>query len=137
MLNSIESFTGVGLAILKPPAAEDVENARSAFLKRQRQKRPRKKKKQDVFGGQIMNLTIGGGKKSKLRSGDVVGAISSIDGVDGKTDIGAIDIRESITYVEILNGKGALVLEELPKRTMKGKYRKVHQTRERVGTIIK
>lgn len=31
MLNSIESFTGVGLAILKPPAAEDVENARSAF----------------------------------------------------------------------------------------------------------
>lgn len=58
-------------------------------------------------------------KKSKLRSGDVVGAISSIDGVDGKTDIGAIDIRESITYVEILNGKGALVLEELPKRTMK------------------
>lgn len=48
MLNSIESFTGVGLAILKPPAAEDVENARSAFLKRQRQKRPRKKKKQDV-----------------------------------------------------------------------------------------
>lgn len=137
MLNSIESFTGVGLAILKPPAAEDVENVRSAFLKRQRQKRPRKKKKQDVFGGQIMNLTIGGGKKSKLRSGDVVGAISSIDGVDGKTDIGAIDIRESITYVEILNGKGALVLEELPKRTMKGKYRKVHQTRERIGTIIK
>ena len=137
MLNSIESFTGVGLAILKPPAAENVENARSAFLKRQRQKRPRKKKKQDVFGGQIMNLTIGGGKKSKLRSGDVVGAISSIDGVDGKTDIGAIDIRESITYVEILNGKGALVLEELPKRTMKGKYRKVHQTRERIGTIIK
>ena len=39
--------------------------------------------------------------------------------------------------MEILNGKGALVLEELPKRTMKGKYRKVHQTRERVGTIIK
>ena len=70
-------------------------------------------------------------KKSKLRSGDVVGAISSIDGVDGKTDIGAIDIRESITYVEILNGKGALVLEELPKRTMKGKYRKVHQDKRK------
>ena len=67
MLNSIESFTGVGLAILKPPAAEDVENARSAFFKRQRQKRPRKKKKQDVFGGQIMNLTIGGGKKIEVK----------------------------------------------------------------------
>ena len=32
MLNSIESFTGVGLAILKPPAAEDVENAAVLFL---------------------------------------------------------------------------------------------------------
>lgn len=53
-----------------------------------------------------MNLTIGGGKKSKLRSGDVVGAISSIDGVDGKTDIGAIDIRESITICGDFKWKG-------------------------------
>ena len=135
MLGTIEKFTGVALTIKEAPSAEEVEQARASFLKRQRQKRPRRKKKQDVFGGQIMCLTIGGGKKSKIRSSDVVGAISSIDGVDGKTDIGAIDIRESITYVEILNGKGALVLEQLPKRTMKGKYRKVHQTKERIGTI--
>ena len=81
MLNSIESFTGVGLAILKPPAAEDVENARSAFFESVSVRSVRAKRRSRMcFGGQIMNLTIGGGKNSKLRSGDVVGAISSIDG---------------------------------------------------------
>ena len=135
MLAAIEKFTGVNVTIKDAPNANDVEEMKEAFLKRQRQKRPRKKKKQDVFGEQLMCLTIGGGKKSKIRSGDIVGAVSSIEGIDGKSDIGAIDIRESITYVEILNGKGNLVLEELPKRTLKGKYRKVQQTRDRITTV--
>ena len=38
MLNSIESFTGVGLAILKPPAAEDVENAKASASEASAQK---------------------------------------------------------------------------------------------------
>ena len=76
-----------------------------------------------------MKLTIGGGRKSKLRTCEVVGTICGIEGVNGKEDIGVIDIRDSITYVEILNGKGNLVLNELPKRTMKGKCRKVSKSK--------
>ena len=45
------------------------------------------------------------------------------------SDIGIIDIRESLTYVEILNGKGAMVLECLQTRPIKGKIRKVRKTR--------
>ena len=40
-----------------------------------------------------------------MRSGDIVGAVCSIEGVDAE-DIGIIDIRESLTFVEILNRKG-------------------------------
>ena len=39
-----------------------------------------------------------------MRSGDIVGAVCSIEGVDAE-DIGIIDIRESLTFVEILNRK--------------------------------
>ena len=44
-------------------------------------------------------------------------------------DIGIIDVRESLTYVEILNGKGSHVLESLQDKPIKGKIRKVRTTR--------
>ena len=59
-----------------------------------------------------------------MRTGDIVGTICSIDGVEAE-DIGIIDIRESLTYVEILNRKGPMVLEQLQTKTIKGKVRKV------------
>ena len=37
--------------------------------------------------------------------------------------------RESLTYVEILNGKGSHVLESLQDKPIKGKIRKVRTTR--------
>ena len=59
-----------------------------------------------------------------MRTGDIVGTICSIDRVEAE-DIGIIDIRESLTYVEILNRKGPMVLEQLQTKTIKGKVRKV------------
>lgn len=127
MLNIIEKFTGTPIQIVTPPTEEEVKELlyREKFNEAQQKKLERKKKKGDVFQKEIMKLTISGGRKSKLRTCEVVGTISGIEGVNGKEDIGVIDIRDSITYVEILNGKGNLVLNELPKRTMKGKCRKV------------
>ena len=40
-----------------------------------------------------------------------------------------IDVRDSITYVEIHNGKGQLVHDALQNKTVKGKIRKVRVTR--------
>ena len=48
------------------------------------------------------------------------------------SDIGIIDIRDSLSYVEILNQKGNMVLEYLQTRPIKGKIRKVRKTR---GTL--
>lgn len=80
------------------------------------------------FKKSIMRLSIGGGKKSKMRASDIVGTICSIDGI-GADDIGIIDVRDSLTYVEIQNGKGQQVLEALQDKTIKGKVRKVRKTR--------
>lgn len=63
-----------------------------------------------------------------MRPGDIVGTLCSIDGME-VSDIGIIDVRESLTYVEILNGKGGQVLKCLKDKPLKGKIRKVRTTR--------
>lgn len=110
--------------------AEDlqVSNAqKQTFSKRQKEKVVLKEGKGAAFKETITRLTIGGGKKSKMRAGDVVGTICSIDGITSD-DIGIIDVRDSITYVEILNGKGDKVYEVLQKKPVKGKLRKVQKS---------
>lgn len=100
---------------------------RAAFQKRQKERLVLKKRKGAGFDKTIMKLSIGGGKKSKMRAADIVGAICSITGMTAD-DIGVIDVRESLTYVEILNGKGKRVLAALQEKPIKGKVRKVRQT---------
>ncbi|MGL5260487.1 MAG: DEAD/DEAH box helicase [Lachnospiraceae bacterium] len=106
------------------PTKEEVKEKRGAYDKRQNQKRKKPVTKKDAFQDSIMTLMISGGKKSKMRAGDIVGAICSVDGLEAD-DIGSIDIRESMTYVEILNGKGKSVKTVLEKKTIKGKIRKI------------
>lgn len=94
------------------------------FWQAQRQKAALKPQKGSGFAGQITKLAIAGGRKSKIRSGDIVATICSIEGVEA-ADIGVIDIRDSLSLVEILNQKGETVLTGLQGRTLKGKVRKV------------
>lgn len=61
-----------------------------------------------------------------MRAGDIVGTICSIEGLEA-SDIGIVDIRDSISYVEILNRKGNQVLDYLQTKPMKGKVRKVRK----------
>lgn len=119
---AIEEFTGVSITILDVP--EDDKEKEKEFYKYQQKKRTFKAKKGAVFNSQITKISIGGGRKSKMRAGDIVGAVCSIEGVTGD-DIGIIDVRDSLTYLEILNGKGKQVCEELQGKSIKGKVRKV------------
>ena len=76
----------------------------------------------------IMKLYIKAGKNKKLRAGDIVGAILSNENVDMK-DIGVIEVLEYQSYVEILNGKGNLVLNHLNNRKIKNKSIVVEKAR--------
>ena len=84
----------------------------------------KKKRKGDDLKKSITLLSIGGGLKIKMQTGDIVGALFNIDGIQS-TDLGTFDIREIIFYVEILNGKGDHVFRELQNKAIKGKIRKV------------
>ena len=85
----------------------------------------KKDKNADINKG-IMKLYFNGGKKKKIRAVDFVGTIAKIKGVTAE-DIGIITIQDNVSYVEILNGKGPLVLKVMKTTTIKGKQLKVHE----------
>lgn len=128
ILHSMENYTGAKILLRKPLSREEVEEKRAAFDEYLKQNPIRKEKKGAKLQEDIVKIAIGGGKHSKMRAGDIVGTICSIDDVSAE-DIGIIDIRDAMSYVEILNGKGYRVLEELKNKTIKGKLRKVHTVR--------
>nr|WP_308625070.1 DEAD/DEAH box helicase [uncultured Eisenbergiella sp.] len=126
MAKQTQEYTGRELPLLPCPVVR--EEKEKAFWKSQRSKAVIKPAKGEALNEGILCLSIGGGRKSKLRACDIVGTVCGIEGM-AVSDIGIIDIRESLTYVEILNGKGAMVLESLQTRPIKGKIRKVRKTR--------
>jgi len=124
MLRSIEEYTGASITIRVRPAENELEEKKRMLLKKQKERLHTKERKGAVFNKEISRIRIGGGRRSKIRACDIVATICGIDGLEAE-DIGIIDIRESLTYVEILNGKGKDVLRVLPSMTLKGKVRKV------------
>lgn len=73
----------------------------------------KEKKGKDVHAD-TMKLYLNAGKSKKIRAGDIVGAICEIEGVTGE-DIGVIALQDHQSYVDILHGKGRLVLKQLKK----------------------
>lgn len=125
---AVEEYIGREIPMAEYPVDVPDQQQYREFQKKQKAKVVEKIGKEAVFKEDIMKLSIGGGKKSKMRPGDIVGTICSIEGVT-QEDIGVIDVRDSISYVEILNHKGEKVLQQLQKKTIKGKPRKVRQTK--------
>lgn len=126
MKKMVENYVGYELPMeIYVPVTKKEEEA---FWNRQNEKVVLKKKKGAEFNKTITKLSISGGKKSKMRAVDIVGTICSIPNMAAE-DIGVIDVRDSLTYVEIFNGKGKKVLDALQEKTIKGKIRKVRITR--------
>lgn len=126
MAGMVEEYLGAELPFFDMPESGREEEA--LFWKKQKIRPEIKAGKGVGFKKSIMRLSIGGGKKSKMRASDIVGTVCSIDGIEAE-DIGIIDVRDSLTYVEIQNGKGQQVLDALQDKTIKGKVRKVRKTR--------
>lgn len=129
MVAMVEAYIGRPLPFFDMPKREEIGDVKEeAFWKRQKAKPVLRAPKGAGFKSTITRLSIGGGKKSKMRAVDIVGAICAIPGIEAE-DIGIIDVRDSLTYVEILNGKGKAVLEALQDKAIKGKVRKVRASR--------
>lgn len=124
LLTEIEALTGLELEKTEMPTTEAIVANESAFLKKLKTRPVIKEEKHKELNEGIMKLHINAGKKTKMRAGDIVGALCNIEGVT-KDDIGNISITDVSTFVEILNNKGKTVLKELQKKPIKGRLRNV------------
>ncbi|MGX7025392.1 DEAD/DEAH box helicase [Vagococcus hydrophili] len=111
------------------PSKAIVDKYRMEFDMKQTQKPKLKKEKGHDFKDDIMKIHINAGKKTKMRPGDVVGALCNIEGMTGD-DIGVINLMDISTFVEILNGKGEMVLKTLQSMPIKGRIRRVSRSNE-------
>lgn len=101
---------------------------REGAIKALKSKPKAKNEKAKVINKNITKLYFNGGKKKKLRAGDFVGAISKIEGITAE-DIGIIDVQDTVSYVDILNGKGNKVIAGLKDSTIKGKKLRVEKAK--------
>ncbi|GAE25533.1 ATP-dependent RNA helicase YxiN [Halalkalibacter wakoensis JCM 9140] len=120
----IERYIGFDIPEVDIPSQHEVIAARAAFEEKMSVRRIVKNNKTERINQDIMKLHFTGGKKKKLRAVDFVGTIAKIPGVTAE-DIGIITIQDTLTYVDVLNGKGSLVLQAMENTTIKGKKLKV------------
>jgi ATP-dependent RNA helicase DbpA len=68
----------------------------------------------------MMTISINGGRKSKIRPGDILGALTTACGIDGKL-IGKIDIFDLFAYIAVDRSIAKEAVEKLSKTPVKGK----------------
>jgi ATP-independent RNA helicase DbpA len=76
-------------------------------------------------------LYISGGRKDKLRPGDILGALTGAGGGFPGSDVGKIEIHERFSYVAIARGSANRAIELLGAGRIKGKKFKVGLPRSR------
>ena len=127
-LKQIEAYTGQPIKRMTLDYEKDWATKKKELQNKISEKPKEEAKKGVNLNREITKIHINAGKKSKIRTCEVVASICGIDGMIAD-DIGVIEITETATFVEILNKKGNLVLKELPKKTIKGRNRKVNRAR--------
>ena len=74
----------------------------------------------EIFEPQMATLRIDGGKKHKVRPGDILGALTGKDGIAGK-DVGKINVLDFCAYVAVHKSVAKDALHKLEKGKLKGR----------------
>ena len=84
---------------------------------------PDAKRSADRLSATMTTIQISGGRKNKLRPGDVLGALTADGGIPGDA-VGSIDLFDTCSYVAVRNALAQKALRQLANRPIKGrKYR--------------
>lgn len=83
---------------------------------------------QDVFSPTMATLRIDGGKKQKVRPGDILGALTGKDGIAG-ADVGKINLFDFCAYVAVNKKVAKEALHKLEKGKLKGRKFRVWRVR--------
>ncbi|MEH6943287.1 DEAD/DEAH box helicase [Bacillus sp. JJ722] len=125
LVAQVENYIGFNISRKTAPTKTEVDQAKPTFIEKMKQMPDVKHLKSEELNKDITKLYFNGGKKKKIRAVDFVGTIAKIPGVTAD-DIGIITIQEQASFVEILNGKGDIVLHAMKRTTIKGKLLKVY-----------
>ncbi len=74
----------------------------------------------------MVTLQIDGGKKQKLRPGDILGALTGAGGIEGKA-VGKIQISDNRSYLAVARRSANRAIEKLSQDTMKGRRFRVRK----------
>ena len=74
----------------------------------------------------MVTLCIDGGRKNKMRPGDILGALTGEAGIAG-SEVGRIDVFDSYAYVAIMRASAAQALACLSVNKIKGRFFKVRK----------
>lgn len=72
----------------------------------------------------MVTLCIDGGRKNKMRPGDILGALTGEAGIPG-SEVGKINVFDFHTYVAVRRASAKLALERLSANKIKGRFFKV------------
>lgn len=76
--------------------------------------------KEPAFKATMTTLQIGGGKKQKIRPGDILGALTADKGISGK-QVGKIHVMDQWAYVAVSRDVSNLALKKLADDKLKGR----------------
>lgn len=123
-LDAIYNYIGYEVPVTTPPDAAHVEAALEKFNETHEKTLKLAPTKGEKLSKDIIKLHINAGKKTKMRPVDIVGTLCNLKGMSAD-DVGIINVQDVSTFVEILNGKGEDVLNQLQTTPIKGRIRKV------------
>ena len=124
-LNDIEDYTDHKIEEINN--LDKVEEGKLKFNKIQNDLLKRKiNNKEEKTNEEVTRVYLNAGKKKKLRVIDIVGALSNIAEISNE-DIGVIELKDTCTYVDILNFKGEKFLKNNKEIIIKKKQVKIRK----------
>jgi len=80
------------------------------------------------FKAPMATLQIDGGKKQKVRAGDILGALTGEQGIEGK-QVGKINIFDQSAYVAIKRDVASIALKKISEGKLKGRSFRIRRLR--------
>lgn len=126
-LREIEEYTKNQIEEINEIDEREVNEGKNKFkilqenLLKNRKSNINKKEKENQ---EVTKIYLNVGKKKKIRVIDIVGAFSNIEGINNE-DIGVIEVKDTCSYVDILNYKGENFLKNNKTIIIKKKQVKV------------
>ena len=126
-LNDIEDYTNHKIEEINNLDKNKVEEGKLKFNKIQNNLLKNKANcKKEKTNEEVTRVYLNAGKKKKLRVIDIVGALSNVEEISNE-DIGVIELKDTCTYVDILNFKGEKFLKNNKEIIIKKKQVKIRK----------